>query len=232
MGNSITPEQSSNFQTLLTACRKKNIDEIKTIIENSKGFDFYYNGITFYHYLVVEAILYNGDGLKKLCDLIYEHRSKFGDCTKKPDYGKYIQLIYHEKEKNYTIWWTNSDTERKKIVRDDRYGQPYYEYYYETISNTHSLYGLDPMSFCLKIKIDFLKKNNLQDNLNIVIDLLNKLTNKSNIAPEICVVCKKNRKNIFVRNCNHVCMCKECLGTSTACPVCKKDIVSFEEIIL
>lgn len=235
MGNSITAEQLTNFKTLLTACRKKNIDEIRIIIENNKDFNFYYKDLTFFHYLVIEAIDYEKDKLQKLCDLIYEYRGKFGDCTKKPKYEKYIQLIYHEKEKKYTTRWTDDNCETIMEIRNNihaGYQYQYRLYHSKHINHLHNLNDLDPMSFCLKIKTDFLAKNGLQDNLNIVIDLLNKITNKNNVGPEICIVCKKNKKNILVRNCNHVCICRECLTKSTICPVCKKDIVSSEEIIL
>ena len=71
MGGSVSKEEVSNFGTLLDALRLKNIQNIKYIIENSAtNYNFYFNRLTFYHYLIVEALFYDRDELVQLCDLI------------------------------------------------------------------------------------------------------------------------------------------------------------------
>ncbi|AYV77673.1 MAG: hypothetical protein Edafosvirus1_4 [Edafosvirus sp.] len=237
----VTQAEKTNFATLLTAMHPKNriidIDKVKTIIENGTRFDFYHYGKTFFHFLIVKAILYDKNILQKLCDLIYEYRNKFGDCTKKTKSTRYIQLVY-DKEKNWiaTQWFSsNYKVVDEKIQWTNKYEEKYYTYGTRQVKreNLYSLTDLDPMSFCLKVKTKFLAKNGLADNLNIVVDLLNKLVEKTTkVNPEMCVVCTKNKKNIMIRNCNHVCICKLCLKTATVCPVCKKDIVCSEEVIL
>ena len=84
MGSSISKEQRTNFNTLLSALDLKNISNIQGVIENSTtSYDFYYNSLTLYHYLVLEAVYFTRIDLLELCEIIYKNRNKFGDCNKK-----------------------------------------------------------------------------------------------------------------------------------------------------
>lgn len=240
MGNSntIPKDQQETFSVLVNALRKHNVHDIKLIIENGKRFDFLYERLTFYHYLVADAILYTTETLQQICDIVYENRHKFGDC-KLLSGEKYLQLEYNKKDNTYTIWWSNTQWYQKSdltirgydaLTREPYYGKSYYHVPYE---NMYIMTQIDPMTLCLKIKTEFLTPNKLRDNLDIVINLLNKLMCKDNkVHPLNCVLCKLKPKNIIIKPCTHVCVCTDCLKKITTCPICKGIIVSSETAIL
>lgn len=79
MGNSdsIIKKQHETFEALLKSLGRSDAN---VIIANGKSFDIIHNGLSFFHYLVVETILYERHELQKLCDVIYKYHHKFGSC--------------------------------------------------------------------------------------------------------------------------------------------------------
>ena len=47
---------------------------------------------------------------------------------------------------------------------------------------------------------------------------------KTNHSELECVVCKENKKNIILKPCNHMAMCKTCSEKVTSCPLCREPI--------
>ncbi|AYV83677.1 MAG: hypothetical protein Hyperionvirus10_13 [Hyperionvirus sp.] len=235
MGNSISETDNTNFRTLLTALQKLRIGEIKLVIENGERFNFHYGDVTFFHYLVVYAITYSRGDVEQVCDIIYGHYQKFFSPKEKSVGYNYIQLKFDETRMVHSAW---KKTDREKIKTEvtdewDFFGPGIrVRDFWRTYPNLYDFTNLDAVSFCLKIKNEFVLKNKLEDNLDVVIDLFNKISNTIKTNPMICVVCKKNKRNILIKDCKHVCMCQQCLKGATLCPVCKKGIESSEEIIL
>lgn len=162
-----TDQTNVNFDILIRSIKDKDVTNTRVIIENSTAeFQKYYQGLTFYHYLVIYTLHYNKDKLQELCDIIYVNRNRFGSVKRIAYDWKYVRIYEYNDE--YCTTYTDNDKywdtdENNYIQRDDIY----------------KLKNLDPMSLCLELKTKFLKKEKLDDNMEIVVGLLRKISDMS-----------------------------------------------------
>lgn len=228
MGNIDSIQQRETFEALLTALKIRDINA-HVIIANGRSFDFIHDGLSFFHYLAIEAFWYERDTLQKLCDTIYEYRNKFGSC-KILSGTKYLQLEYENKTTLIGYYSQNYYLKPTILTYYMMTGTfvPHHELHYVRTyyKNIHNISNIDPMTLCLIIKTKFLVPKGLKDNLDIVIDLFNK------ISPSVCVLCKAKLKDIMIKPCKHVCLCHNCLKNRTTCPICKGIITASEKVIL
>jgi len=58
------------------------------------------------------------------------------------------------------------------------------------------------------------------------------VSNNAEITPSLCVVCMTQLKSVILLPCNHLCVCKECSNHPSlkSCPICRKNIVSKNEV--
>ena len=54
------------------------------------------------------------------------------------------------------------------------------------------------------------------------------LTEDSNL----CVICMDKKVSILVLPCAHLCMCPECAGCMTHCPLCRKTFKGYVRVFL
>lgn len=52
-----------------------------------------------------------------------------------------------------------------------------------------------------------------------------------------CVVCHKNKRNVLLMPCRHLCLCQECKRVVEAdrfdtCPLCRSSVASYENVFL
>lgn len=278
MGNSISETDRSNFNILIVALEDHNIDGAISIIENGKCFNFSHNNFYFYHYLVMFSTGYSRENLIKLCDVIYMHRNKFASHMSESRVRHYLHIKFDKVNRSFYILFKRRDYEvsgAKQVLVD---GQLKKYPVIKPYDNIYDVYGLDAMALCLKIRNNFLIKNNIENHMDVVIELFNKLDNKhvkppvvidplctctnrfdnkhvkSSVAidpllstnkfdnkhvkpsgiidPLLCTLCKVNKKNIVIKDCNHVCVCSCCAKSLKECPICKVKVDSFEEIYL
>lgn len=146
---------------------------------------------------------------------------------------KYLQLEYG---RDYNVGFVGRlieyyDQKYHLFPKIDTYwtatGEKLHQIYYVRTyhDNLCDISNIDPMTLCFKIKKEFLAPNKLEDNLDIVIDLFNK------INALMCVLCKNKIKNIMIKPCEHICLCHDCLKTRTTCPICKCIITASEKAI-
>lgn len=234
--DTMTESDYINFKLLIDSLWV-NHKETSIIIETGSRFDFKYEGMTFYHYLVANAFLLSRTSLQTLCDLIYEYRHKFGSVETVSDH-KFAILTY-DKGKFYREWKNDSGRFEKVRYRTIMWGPGPDECLYRTIDewkpykDCYDLSNITPLTFCLSLKNQFLPKYELEDHFDIVIDLFNKLSNKNpKNNPLKCVLCKEQNKDIIIKPCMHACICQDCLKTRTTCPICQGLIISSDKFIL
>jgi len=236
MGNSSSKRVDNNFAVLVESIRVKDVDNTKLIIENSfTDFSICHDGLGFYHYLVIYAPYYDRINLKKLCDIIYDNRHKFGNINQLACTQKYIKI--QKNGSTYNTSYTDS-------CGYHSYSQKKFIHY----TDIYRIKGLDAMSLCLELKTKFIKMEKLNDHLDIVIDLLKKLkdehpkkskkisksTNKPNEERDdlICSVCMSNKKNIYFESCRHICVCESCVTQLDICPLCRVTIGSYTTVFI
>jgi hypothetical protein len=211
--SNVAQEQTStNLNTLIYSIKNVDAGNAKFVIENCPTkFDAYINQFTFYHYLVIWSIYYTRSELKEICDIVYKNRHKFGDHKRPTLTDKYV--CYISKSGSTSISFPH---------------EPGYEPY------TFKLKDQSPLSLCLEIKVCFLAKQNYSDNSDIIVDLLNKLTEvqeKKEIKDsDVCTICMSNKKNIIFKNCNHISTCQDCSIKLQSCPMCRATIVKKEVV--
>lgn len=55
---------------------------------------------------------------------------------------------------------------------------------------------------------------------------------KNEIKPFICIICMVNNIDTIIEPCNHMCMCRDCIGklSNKSCPCCNKQITNLKNI--
>src|SRR4051794_16934832 len=112
MGNSCVldfNQTNSNFETLIESIITKDGNNTKTIIENSTtDFSGMYNGLTFYHYLVIHSPYYAKTELQELCDIVYKNKKRFGDVRRVSIGKKYLVITTDDKGKYWMHYVENN----------------------------------------------------------------------------------------------------------------------------
>lgn len=242
--NKPTPSDVRNFESLIN-CLSNNPKNILSLIENGSQFNFKVDGLTFFHYLVPYSFLFSRTDLQLLCDKIYEYRYKFGDIEEISS-DKFLMLDISEKlkdkipimitkEKKYSfelIWmdngnyWKNHSNDN--YTRHTTNNIVWYEY-----RNFFNVINITPLCFCLYLKTHFIPMYKLEDNLDVLIELFNKLSPKDPKSnPLKCVLCLIANKDQIIKPCMRACICFNCAKSRTTCPICNGLIVTSDKFIL
>lgn len=220
------------MKALIEFIVRHDANNVRNILsdKNNKRFYFLHNGLPIYHWIVLYSIFYSRDKLKELCEAIYEHRSKLGPI-KKLD-SKTIECVQFARSDAIQVLKSNANASYDIYLHDSK-----------TAANldTKDIFKInkvDPIAFCYSLKSGFIPLIKGEDNLDLVLDMLNRIKGEQknkNYKPSgnnLCLVCSTEEKTMMIRKCNHIVTCKDCLSTIKECPVCRSKIESAERVYI
>lgn len=70
------------------------------------------------------------------------------------------------------------------------------------------------------------KCSTMKNELNINPNTHNKKDDNENNDQELCCICLNNKKDMVIKKCGHVCMCKNCSLNINKCPMCRINFAS------
>lgn len=233
MGNSESNESrilnyqnNVNMETLMKLIKKPkndkiNIDHLKLILNNTDtDYSQYDQGLLFYHWLVINAVLIEKNNLIDVCDLVYMYRDRFGSIDRPANRDDHVEYYMIKQTGKYSV-------EFRCIMS----------------AMTYRLNLITPIGLCVHLKVGLETANNT--NFDLILQLFNRIKKKpqlieikprgdhiSNNEHNLCHVCEMNVKNIVFYPCKHLYCCATCALKLKTCPLCRQNIQRSERIFL